>query len=117
MSGASSLRPESKVGLAVSVLSARLEEPGRALALLGYALGDKHLCPEASLPIYLADTAKGAMETNGQRLKWQSAKSVGFPALGPYSGKLWESVHERCLPKLPASKLKPIKIRHLWFTG
>lgn len=82
--------------------------------LIAYALGKTHTCPDASMPVYMAQTAKGASVTHGQRLKWDSASSSSMAALGSFSGKRWISVHGRALAKHPTVTLPNITLRHIW---
>jgi hypothetical protein len=85
--------------------------------MVAYALGKKHTCPETSLPAYLDNTAKGASQTNGQRLGWDSKKSSTAPSPGAFCAKIWESVHGRQFLGHLTIKPDPISIRHLWLTA
>ncbi len=86
-------------------------------SMVAYALGKGHTCPGISLPAYLDCTAKGASQTNGQRLGWDSKKGATAPSLGAFCAKIWESVHGRQFPGHLTIKPDPISIRHLWLTA
>ena len=84
--------------------------------MVAYALGKSHKCPVTSLPAYLFATAKGAGQTNGERLGWDSAKNSSAPALGPFCADIFETVHGRKFSGHPAISPDSISIRHLWLT-
>jgi len=82
--------------------------------MLAYALDANHICPTTSLTPYLKKKAKGAKETNGQRLRCQKGPVKAMPSPGIMAADIAETLHGRAFPGQPLLNPSGIHLRHLW---